>query len=104
MEMRDVLLRLRLDAAVLEAWVAEGWLLPGGALGERDIARACLIRDLRDELGVNDEGVGVVLDLVDQLHGVRLALRRVAEAMGTLPEPVRAEMLAAAVRAGDARG
>jgi chaperone modulatory protein CbpM len=103
MEMRDVLLRLRLDAAVLEAWVAEGWLLPGGALGERDIARACLIRDLREDLGVNDEGVGVVLDLVDQLHGARLALRRVAEAMRRLPEPLRADMLAATAQAGDPR-
>lgn len=104
MEMREVLLRLRLDDAVLEAWTAEGWLMPAGAFGERDIARACLIRDLRDDLGVNDAGVGVVLDLVDQLHGVRLALRQVAEAMRTLPEPLRAEVLAAAVRAGGERG
>ena len=104
MDMREYLIQARIDDTVLEAWVAEGWLTPGGALGERDIARACLIRDLRDDLGVNDEGVGVVLDLVDQLHGVRLALRRVAEAMRRLPEPLRADMLAATVRAEDERG
>jgi len=83
---REFLLRTRIDAGLVETWVAAGWLLPEEAEGERhfserDMARALLIRELRDELGVNDEGVAVILDLLDQLHGVRTALRRVALAM-----------------------
>jgi hypothetical protein len=39
-----------------------------------DIAKARLIRDLQEYLGVNDEGVSVGLNLVDQLYGMRRAL------------------------------
>jgi chaperone modulatory protein CbpM len=93
------LLRARLDAGMVEAWVEEGWLVrrEPGAFSEADIARACLIRDLRDELGVNDAGVEVVLDLLDQLHGLRAALRELA---GALPEPSRGEALTALRRSG----
>lgn len=94
---RELLLRARLDATVLEAWVEAGWILRREEDGptELDIARACLIRDLREELGVNDEGVEVVLDLLDQLHGLRTALRRMSAAVQGLPEPIRQEALAA---------
>jgi len=39
-----------------------------------DLARARLIRDLKNDLGVNDEGVGVILHLLDQIHGLRRTL------------------------------
>jgi chaperone modulatory protein CbpM len=38
-----------------------------------DVARARLIRDLKDDFGVNDAGVDVILHLLDQLHGLRRA-------------------------------
>ncbi len=104
----EAMLRTRLDATLLEAWVEAGWLAPRGAGGaaerfsELDLARACLIRDLREDLGVNDEGIAVVLDLVDQLHGMRGALRRLASAIQSFPEPLRREALAA-LRAAGAR-
>ena len=41
---------------------------------EADLACAELIRDLMQDLGVNDEGVGVILNLLDQMHGLRRAL------------------------------
>jgi chaperone modulatory protein CbpM len=41
-----------------------------------------------------------VLDLVDQLHGVRAALRGLALALHTLPTPLREQALAA-LRAAD---
>jgi chaperone modulatory protein CbpM len=41
---------------------------------DADIARAQLIRDLKNDLGVNDEGVGVILNLVDQGCGLRRVL------------------------------
>lgn len=85
------------EIAVLETWVEAGWIVrrEGGGFAAGDLARAALIRDLREELGVNDEGVAVILDLLDQLHGTRRALRRLAERVGSLPEPIRSQVWAA---------
>jgi chaperone modulatory protein CbpM len=99
-ELQEFLLRARLDTASVEAWVEAGWLVPGqGGAGhgfsEPDLARACLIRDLREDLGINDEGIPVVLGLLDQIHGLRFALHRLAAALRTLPEPVRQDAMAA---------
>jgi chaperone modulatory protein CbpM len=76
---QDFLARAQLDRETLEVWIEEEWLVPGGtatepAFSEADLARAELIRDLIHDLGVNDEGVGVILNLLDQLHGLRKAL------------------------------
>ena len=106
LEGRDFLLRARLDAASLEAWIEAGWLAPRRTGPERvfsglDLARAWLIRDLRDSMGVNDEGIAVALGLLDQVHGLRQALRRVSSALHALPEPLRREILAALQGAED---
>jgi chaperone modulatory protein CbpM len=97
-ESSEFLLRARLDAASLDAWIEAGWLAPRQAGPERvfselDLARVCLIRDLREGMGVNDEGVAIVLDLLDQVYGLRQALRRVSSALLGLPEPLRREIL-----------
>jgi chaperone modulatory protein CbpM len=68
-----------LDPAALYMWLEEKWLVPDGSstemlFSEIDIARAQFVRDLRDRMGIDDAGVGVVLDLVDQLHGLRRTL------------------------------
>lgn len=93
----DALRDRRIEAATLEQWVAIGWIAAPAAdapgFSEQDLARACLIRDLQDVMGVNDEGVGVALGLLDQIHGLRRALRRVADVMHGLPEPARQEVL-----------
>ena len=67
-------------------WIREEWLIPGKSAGEltfsdADIARAQLIRDLKNDLGVNDEGVGVILSLVDQVHGLRGVLTEVLQSV-----------------------
>jgi chaperone modulatory protein CbpM len=72
----DFLERAQLDHETLEVWIEEEWLIPTGtatglAFSEIDVARAKLVRDLKHDLGVNDEGVGVVLHLLDQIHGLR---------------------------------
>ena len=92
-ENNDRLGRLRLQATMIESWVSEGWIAPATDYSDADLARACLIRDLREAMGVNDEGVGVALDLLDQIHGLRRALRRVGDVMHGLPEPARQEVL-----------
>ena len=75
----EFLLRARLDQQTLEVWIQEEWLSPEPAdpeplFSEADLARAGLIRDLQGDLGVNKEGVGVILNLVDQIHSLRWAL------------------------------
>ncbi|MBA1158988.1 MerR family transcriptional regulator [Microvirga mediterraneensis] len=84
-------LRLDVDARTVQVWVDEGWLLPqrgqgGLAFSELDVARARLIRDLKDGIGVNHEGIGIVLNLIDQVHGLRSILRELLLA-GTARPP-----------------
>ncbi len=78
----DFLARAQVDRETLEIWIEEEWLVPNDTTPERafteaDLARAQLIRDLTDDLGVNAEGVGVVLNLLDQVHGLRNVLAEV---------------------------
>lgn len=72
----EFMMRARLDDATLTAWIAEEWIIPRavaaeGEFTEVDVARAELIRDLKHGLDVNDAGIGVILNLVDQVHGLR---------------------------------
>ncbi len=89
-----------LDGDTLEIWIREEWIVPHAptaqdphaptaqephaptaqenetepAFTEADLARARLIRELKRDFGVNDEGIGVILNLLDQVHGLRGAL------------------------------
>jgi len=79
---QEFLVRAQLEGETLEAWIKEEWLIPGQSAGEltfsdADIARAQLITDLKNDLGVNDEGVGIILNLVDQVHDLRRVLNEV---------------------------
>ena len=80
METQEFISRSHLDAATLNVWIDEEWLIPrasGSALqfSDADLARARLIRDLKLDLGVNDEGIAIILHLLDQLHGLRSLVR-----------------------------
>jgi len=83
---QEFLVRARLEHHSLEAWIAAGWLIPPQsdpelAFSDVDLARAQLIRDLREDLGVNDEGISVVLHLLDQVHGLRRSMQELLDAM-----------------------
>jgi len=67
-----------IEVQTLEFWIEQQWLVPDRTavdvtFSDTDVARAHLIRDLKGDLGVNDEGIDVILHLVDQLHGLRRA-------------------------------
>jgi chaperone modulatory protein CbpM len=88
----DFLYRTQLDQETLEVWIEEEWLVPSETTGEpafseADLARAKLIRDLTHDMGVNNEGVGVILNLLDQVHGLRKAMADMLPAMRELPIP-----------------
>ena len=80
METQEFISRSHLDAATLNVWNDEQWLIPlasGSApqFSDADLARVRLIRDLKLDLGVNDEGIAIILHLLDQLHGLRSLVR-----------------------------
>ena len=84
LEEQEFLQAARLDRATLEVWIEETWLAPAASAGVRiftdaDLARARLIADLKQDMGVNDQGVGIVLHLLDQMHGLRQALAQVLQ-------------------------
>ena len=75
----DFLYRAQLDQETLEVWSEEEWMVPSETAGEpefseADLARAKLIRDLKHDMGVNEEGVGIILNLLDQMHSLRRAM------------------------------
>ena len=77
--------RTELDLETLEVWIEEEWLVPSGiatnqGFSDADLARAKLIKELMQDLGVNEEGVGVILNLLDQVHGLRKALTDILQA------------------------
>jgi chaperone modulatory protein CbpM len=80
MELQEFIGRSHIDTATLKAWVEAEWLVPitskdSFQFSEADLARARLIRDLQADFGVNDEGIAIVLHLLDQLYGLRCLVR-----------------------------
>ena len=92
---RDLLSRVqRLTVTRLRVWVAQGWIKPAGVAAqhysEADLARAALICNLEDELGFDEEEVPALLNLIDQIHGLRAELKGLLDALEDLPPDQRA--------------
>ena len=109
---REFLMRARVETQTLQAWIEAKWLIPCStseqaetepAFSEADLARAQLIRDLRDDLGVNDDGIAIILDLVDQIHGLRRTLGGLMQAVRAQPEAVQRQ-IAAVLREAEPSG
>lgn len=81
----EFLVRVRIDRQLLEHWIAAGWLVPQRqpelTFSDVDLARAQLIRELKEDFGVNDEGISLILHLLDQLHGLRRNMYGILEEM-----------------------
>jgi len=83
----------------LYGWTTEGLVRPTLEAGEVfyrevDVARLRLLVTLEDDLAVERDTVPVVVELLDQIHGLRRALRVLGKAVGQQPDPVRAEIRA----------
>jgi chaperone modulatory protein CbpM len=83
---QEFLIRTHIEQHLLETWIEAGWLVPPQTepellFADVDLARAQLIRDLHEDFGVNDEGISVVLHLVDQMHGLRRSMQGLLEEM-----------------------
>jgi chaperone modulatory protein CbpM len=97
-------LHLRIETTVLEVWISQGWVVPevtdqGRSFRNADIARGRLILDLSKAMGVNEPGVDVVMDLVDQLHSLRATLRDLTDAVCRQSSDVQDHILSELTRA-----
>ncbi len=84
----------QIDPGEVERWIAKDWLRPDGEPGhwhftDIDVARLRLIHELRHDIGVEEGGLPVVLRLMDQLYESRRQLRRVREALNSVPDEAR---------------
>jgi chaperone modulatory protein CbpM len=90
----------RVDRVEIHSWVERGWVRPerqrGGEplFSELDVARLCLICDLRHDLAVDEDTVPVVLSLLDQVYTLRRQLGALTDAVQQQPEDVRRAILA----------
>lgn len=89
----------RLTRARLTTYVKHEFLVPtqseaGPVYSLADLARIELICDLTEQFDLKEDALGVVLSLIDQLHGVRSELRRVMGAIEAQPEDVQSRIVA----------
>ena len=92
MNKQDFLTSCELEVHTLDVWLEQSWLVPDSrgaeiSFTEIDVARVRFIRDLQGDLGVNDQGVDVILHLVDQLHGLRRAMAELQAESRDTPAP-----------------
>ncbi len=73
-----------LDQPTVDTYVAHRWVRPiasedGLWFEEIDLARIRLVRHLQRDMDVNDHGMDVVLNLLDQLYELRRRMETVTE-------------------------
>jgi chaperone modulatory protein CbpM len=93
-EAKELCRQAGIEEGRLEAWIEAGWVCPkrtrgGQFFSTMDFARVELILDLAGPMGVNDEGVAIILDLLDQIHGLRHALQSMTSVVAAQPLSVR---------------
>jgi chaperone modulatory protein CbpM len=100
----DDLLRLngRLTTVHVERWVARGLLRPATtgdtwSFEQIDVARARLLAELIDDVGMDDDTVEAVVALIDQVHTLRGQIGLLAQAIAEQP-PATREAIAATLR------
>ena len=93
--LEELLLRLRgLERRELVRWVENRWVLPEHhgdrwVFHEVDVARVELIFDIRRDFAIDDDAMGLVLSLLDQVYDLRRQMRRLCGAVATQPPDVQ---------------
>lgn len=109
MDDREFRQSLRIDVTVLEVWIEQGWLVPGSTeqgrmFRDADLARGRLILDLIETMGLNEAGVDVVMELVDQVHGLRGTLRDLVDGIKAQDDAVQQRLMSHIERREDVNG
>lgn len=89
---------MHINQTVVEQYIVRGWVRPlreptGWHFEEIDIARMQLVHHLTQDIQVNEQGMDVVLSLLDQLYGLRARIQKVKEAIKQQPSEVQSEIL-----------
>lgn len=97
----------RLTAIHVERWVARGLLRPAGpaeawSFEQIDVARAHLLAELVDDIGIDEDTVETVVGLLDQVHTLRAQLGLLAKAIAEQP-PATRDAIAAVLQKLDQR-
>ena len=88
------------DRRDVERWILLDWIRPEKKNGHHvfqaiDVARVRLIRELLDDMKLNEDALPVVLVLLDQLYETRRRMREVGRSIALLaPEELRLRLLA----------
>ncbi len=93
-EADTILAVTRLTNSRLQAFISAEVMVPvhspdGPRFGPADLARLELLCDLAEHFDLADDGLGVVMSLIDQLHATRQRLHAVARALAAEPVEVR---------------
>ena len=83
-----------LDRAQLDRYIRAGVVVPvqsetGPLFRELDLARLHLVVDLTEGYHLDEEALGLVMSLVDQLHGLRGDMRAMLDAVARRHRPLR---------------
>ena len=74
-ELEEVCMMCGTTSEVIFHFIEEEWIIPfdkkNNYFDEEDIARLRLILDLKNQFGVNEEAIPIILHLIDQLHEYR---------------------------------
>lgn len=89
-----------LDHAQLDRYIRAGVVVPvqsetGPLFRELDLARLHLVVDLTEGYHLDEEALGLVMSLVDQLHGLRGDMRAMLDAVAREPTETRMRLKAA---------
>jgi chaperone modulatory protein CbpM len=83
----------------LRRWIDNAWVRPDGEpphyqFQDIDVARLRLIVELRDDLGLDEAAMPVVLSLLDQLYETRRQMRRLCAVLeSAVPDDLRLRIL-----------
>ena len=92
------MLATRIDRTTIEEYIARQWVRPrrkqkGWNFEDIDIARLELVCHLTQDIEVNEEGMDVVLSLLDQLYGLRAHMQKLAHAIAQQTPEVQTKIM-----------
>jgi chaperone modulatory protein CbpM len=77
-EITEIIELYQLNEIFIYECIEREWIIPSNTeetlLDQEDIARILLIKDLKEEFGVNDESIPIILHLIDQIHSLKSQL------------------------------
>lgn len=86
------LTREQLDRYILAGVVQPVQTVEGPGFRDIDIARLNLLVELTEGFELNDDALGLVMSLLDQLHGLRGDMHAILDALAREPPEIRVRL------------